>query len=337
MSGDLGLTSREKLMLKELSINSRTSLSRLANIAGCSPSKANRLLNRLIERLDIRFTIEVDINKLGWEEKHAILIKFGKKPDEAFIREFFKDDPYAQDVYILKGDYDILIFAAADTSNNYIRWETELAVNLSEYLPELRPSSYIQANLGYMPLNDSVVNFIDRADKKDKLILQLLNKDSRISYRNMSKQLGINEDTVRYRVFRLAKKGIIQRFTIAVQGAEGFLTVFFARYRFDKRTLSDIFPAIRRHDMAEMEELPTINATPMMVVLSGSYRFFAFTFGKTKKNSQRFGAKWYSNILRNNNPKIAKAVLVKAVKGLVPLRNLDPKQYYKYAWNTKWA
>lgn len=336
MDEELDLTKRERLMLRELSADSRTSLSRLASIAKCSPAKAKRLLDRLVERLGIRFTLEVDMSKLGLDEKHVVLIKFGKMPDESFLREFFKDDRYAQDVYMADGDFDLLIFAAADTSNNYIKWETELAVNLSEYMPKLYPSSYVQAHLGYMPLNDSFVNFVEGADKKDMLILQLLNQDSRISYREMGQKLGINEDTIRYRIFRLAKRGIIQRFTIAVQGAGGSIAVFFARYRFDRKTLTDIFPAIRRHDVNETEELPVVNTTPMVVILSGSYRFFVFTFGNTKEEATEYGISWYSRLLKSNSPDIADAVLTKPVKGLIPLRNLDPKQYYRYQWGTKW-
>ena len=69
-----------------------------------------------------------------------------------------------------------MVFAAADTSRNYIKWETDLAANLSEYLPELRPSELIFNILGYMPLNSSFVNFIKegiKIDKKDRAILQL--------------------------------------------------------------------------------------------------------------------------------------------------------------------
>jgi DNA-binding Lrp family transcriptional regulator len=332
---EFGLTSREKLMLKELSVNSRTSMTRLAAIAGCSAAKANKLLDRLAAKLDIRFTLEVDMSKLGLEEKHVITVKFGKKPDETFLRNFFKDDPYAQNVYITKGDFDLFIFAAADTSDNYIRWETNLAANLSEYLPEVRPSSYVQVHLGYMPLGNSFVDHIKeiiKIDKKDKLILRLLNENSRMSYREMSKQLSINEDTIRYRVFRLLRRGIIERFTIAVQNAGGSLTVFLVRYRFDKHTVSDLFPAIRRHNQSEIEAIPAINATPMVVVMSGSSRLCIFNFGRTKEEALAHGVRWYMNLLRNNNPHMVHAIVVKPVKGLLLLRNLDAKQYYKYAW-----
>lgn len=330
---ELGLTNREKLLLKELSANSRTSLARLATIAGCSPAKANKLLNKLAASLDIRFTLEMDMSKIGLEEKHVIIVKFGKKPDEGFLRDFFKDDPYAQNVYITRGGFDLFIFAAADTSDNYIKWETELASNLSDYLPELYPSSYVQVHLGYMPLNSGFVDFIKGVDNKDKQILRLLNDNSRISYREMGKQLGINEDTIRYRVFRLVRKGIIERFTIAVQNAGGSLTTFLVRYRFDKHTVSELFPAIRRHNTSEIEAPPIINATPLVVVMSGSSRLCIFNFGKTKEEALGFGVRWYLNLLRNNNPHMTHAIVVKPVKGLLLLRNLDAKQYYRYAWN----
>jgi DNA-binding Lrp family transcriptional regulator len=333
---ELGLTNREKLVLKELSANSRISLTRLATVAGCSAVKASRLLSRLVTKLDIRFTLEVDMSKLGFEEKHVILVRFGKKPDENFLRNFFKDDPYVQNAYITKGDFDLFIFAASDRSSNYYRWETNLAAGLSEYLPELRPSSYVQAHLGYMPLNSDFVNFIKeeiRVDKTDRQILQLLNENSRMNYRDMSKRLGINEDTIRYRVFKLLRKGIISRFTIAIQKAGGSLIFFFARYRFDKNTLSDVFPMIRKHDMSEIEEIPLVNTTPAVIVLSGSYRFFALTFGRTKEEALNFGVRWYSNLLRNNSPHIVHAAMVKPVKGLLPLRNLDAKTYYREKWS----
>lgn len=333
---EFDLTNREKLVLKELSANSRISLTRLATVAGCSAVKASRLLSRLVAKLDIRFTLEVDMSKLGFEEKHVILVKFGKKPDENFLRNFFKDDPYVQSVYITKGAFDLFIFAASDHSSNYYRWETNLAAGLSEYLPELRPSSYVEAHLGYMPLNSGFVNFIKeeiRVDKKDRQILQLLNENARMRYRDMSKKLGINEDTIRYRVFKLIHKGIISRFTIAVQNAGGSLVFFFARYRFDKNTLSDIFPMIRKHNMSEIEEIPLVNATTAVVILSGSYRFFVLTFGRTKGEALNFGVKWYSNLLRNNSPHVIHAVMVKLVKGLLPLRNLDAKTYYRDKWS----
>ncbi|MCL4379140.1 MAG: AsnC family transcriptional regulator [Candidatus Marsarchaeota archaeon] len=331
----LGFTNRDKIILRELSANSRVSLTHLSKTVGCSVATANKLLNRLVDRLDIRFTLEMELDKLGLEERHMIYVKFGRKPNEAFLIKLFKDDQFAHDVYITKGDFGLLIFAAADTPRNYIRWETDLAVNLSDYLPELRPSEFIFDLLGYMPLNSSFVNYIKegiKIDRKDRLILQMLNENSRLSYRALSKELGIGEDTVRYRVFRLMRKGVIRRFTVAVQNADGVVGTYFVRYSFDKQTVSRIFPEQRMHSMGEDEALPLINRTPMVALLSGSYRFFGMSFGKTRNESLSAGIKWHLNLLKNNRPHEAHAIIVKPIKGLMPLRSLDAKRYYRLIW-----
>ncbi len=329
------ITNRDKLILRELSTDSRVSLTRLAKIAGCSVATANKLLERLVKRLGIRFTLEVELDKLGLGERHILYVKFGKKPDEEFLRNLFKDDPFAQDVYLTHGDYDLLIFAAADTSKNYIKWETDLAANLSDYLPELRPSEFVFDLLGYMPLNNAFVDYIKeeiKIDKQDRRILQLLNEDSRMGYREMSKRSGISDGTIRYRVFRLVQRGVIRRFTIAVQDAGGFTGSYFVRYRFDKRTISSIFPEQRKHSMGENEEFPLINRTPIVVLLSGSYRFFGMSFGKTKEESLAGGIRWHLNTLKHNLPHEAHAMVVKTITGLLPLRNIDAKQAYRLIW-----
>ncbi|MGQ4893195.1 MAG: Lrp/AsnC family transcriptional regulator [Candidatus Njordarchaeia archaeon] len=51
-------------------------------------------------------------------------------------------------------------------------------------------------------------------DDKDMKILELLQKDSRLSYTDISKVLKITEAAVRKRVSKLVNNGVIRRFTI---------------------------------------------------------------------------------------------------------------------------
>jgi DNA-binding Lrp family transcriptional regulator len=53
-------------------------------------------------------------------------------------------------------------------------------------------------------------------DDIDRSILSELRENSRISFRDLSKKLGIPESTIRFRVEKLVKKGIIRQFTILV-------------------------------------------------------------------------------------------------------------------------
>ncbi len=59
-------------------------------------------------------------------------------------------------------------------------------------------------------------------DEIDKGIIERLKRDSRISYRELGKELGIAEGTARKRLRRLVENGVIKRFTIEV-GATGMV------------------------------------------------------------------------------------------------------------------
>ncbi len=329
-------TNREKIILRELSANARVSLTKLAKKVNCSVVTASKIIEKLTKELDIRFTLEVDMDRLGLSDRHIITIKFDKMPDESFLKGLFENDAYAQDVYLTKGDFDLIIFAATDTPINYTKWETDLAAGLSDYLPDLRPSEFVFPQLGYVPLNDAFVDFIReeiKADKGDRQILRILNQNCRMNYREISRVLGMNEDTVRYRMFRLIRKGLIHRFTIAIQNpGYGYLFAYFLRYRFYKDTTTRAFPQMRNHYMKESEEIPLINSFPMIAPISGSYRSFGEAFGSDKKEVLSKSIKWHESLLKKEEVMERHALVLKPIKGLMPLRNLDAKENYRFIW-----
>ncbi len=51
-------------------------------------------------------------------------------------------------------------------------------------------------------------------DEIDKKLLELLRKDSRLTYTKMALILGVSEGTIRQRIGRLVVSGVIVRFTI---------------------------------------------------------------------------------------------------------------------------
>lgn len=71
-----------------------------------------------------------------------------------------------------------------------------------------------------------------KIDELDYRILKILEEDGRISYRQLGKQLGIEESTARKRVLRLREKGVIERFTVEINEATlgrtitAFITVY---------------------------------------------------------------------------------------------------------------
>ncbi|MHA1658776.1 MAG: Lrp/AsnC family transcriptional regulator [Promethearchaeota archaeon] len=53
-------------------------------------------------------------------------------------------------------------------------------------------------------------------DDKDKKILEMLIEDSRRPYREIANETGLSESTVRKRVIKLQKGGVIEKFTINI-------------------------------------------------------------------------------------------------------------------------
>ncbi len=63
-------------------------------------------------------------------------------------------------------------------------------------------------------------------DDKDKKIIELLEKNSRMPFTEIAKILGVTETTVRKRVEELEKKGIIKKYTIEINPEKmGYKTV----------------------------------------------------------------------------------------------------------------
>ncbi|MEM4475023.1 MAG: Lrp/AsnC family transcriptional regulator [Fervidicoccaceae archaeon] len=59
-----------------------------------------------------------------------------------------------------------------------------------------------------------------RLDEKDLELLELLKRNSRISYRELAERLGVSKTAVKKRVDKLVGSGIIKRFTIEYEIAQ---------------------------------------------------------------------------------------------------------------------
>ncbi len=53
-------------------------------------------------------------------------------------------------------------------------------------------------------------------DRKDRIIIEMLSKNARISYSEIAKKLKISETAVRKRIKKLEEKGIIEGYTVKV-------------------------------------------------------------------------------------------------------------------------
>ena len=64
-------------------------------------------------------------------------------------------------------------------------------------------------------------------DDKDWAILELLKSDSRMSNSEIARKLNVSEGTIRKRIEKLVKDGVIKRFTVVLrsEGVEGLVLI----------------------------------------------------------------------------------------------------------------
>lgn len=324
---------REKLILRELSNDSRVTVTKLAKVAQCSRVTASRLIEELIKELDIRYTLEIDLNVLGTLDRHVVAIKLPKKPPPGFLEELFRtEDKYVHDAYQTEGAFDLVVVATASNPIDYIVWETRLAEKLSEYTPNMKPSDISFLNFGYIPLSDSFVYDIRKEMKissGERELLRLLNRNSRTSYSELSRQLGISEDMVRYKVFKLKKSGIIKRFTIAVQKPPSeYILILFEFWKYINKGYEERAVLDRRVLMNADKEIPLLDAVQFSAPLTGSYGNVIIGLFNNKNDAVQRVIRQHKIIYERDSLDVKYARIVRVLRGLLPVRNLDIKNNY---------
>ncbi len=322
----------DKVILRGISEDSRASVTQLARQAHCSRVTLVGHLREMEEKLGIVYTLEINDEMLGSVERHVIAVKFAEKPSAKFIDALFRNDTQAQTVFQTEGDFDLFIYARCGSAVRYIVWESHIATELSEFRPTVRPSEFIVAHTGYWPLNDSFVEEISGAvkvDAKDKELLVQLNKNSRSPIKKLSELTGMKSSTVRYRLARLIRSGIIKRFTIAAQKPpHQYAMVHLANYKYSKGFGERMLEIRRIYLGMDEKEFPLLNTLQIVAPISGSYRSFGLSLFDTEQDAVEGIIEPNRRVFRKDGIDIIRARITRVVKGKLPFRNIDVRKGY---------
>ena len=321
----------KKMVFRALSENSRASISEIAGMAKCSRITASRLVSQVEKEFGLVYTLDLNLQALGLWQLHVIALNFAKMPSEDVLRSKFANDTTAQLVAMTKGDFDLLVIAVSKSGSAYMRWETALAYSLAEYKPQLRPSQIAFMHIGFIPIDNALLETLEPGkglDSLDKQILLELNKNSRIQYRELAKKLQANENTVRYRFSRLARAGIINAFTaIATKPPISYSIAMFVNYTFAPGTEQRARKA-REIYMGVGEPLQVQNNFNLLAPSSGSYRFFTIETFEDEKEALEKGVGMQKRVFKEDRPVVTYAHIEKLIKGMLPIRNIDIAKHY---------
>ncbi|HVA82952.1 MAG TPA: winged helix-turn-helix transcriptional regulator [Candidatus Aquilonibacter sp.] len=318
-----------KRILRLLSNNSRISVTEMAKKLGLSRRTTAIRLKKVEEVFHINYTLDLNEEKLGFESPNLILVKFLKKADLGKLRAAIGKSPIIQFAATVKGSYDMIVYANARTPIEYMNWDRDLRKELlSPFRAYWDPSQVAFKRFGYFPLRNEA---LDQAEVPEKYgeMLKILNTNSRISFNELAKHLGVNYKTTVYTFNKLVHEGYINKFTVAMDPQENisFMTMF---SKFvppeDYEGATDLTKKLLTSD----DEDSLITRYLMTASLVGSYDFFTLSAFDDYKTAYKYAVKYYKNLFKKfETIRIEYGAIKEILVGKLPIRSMDSSKEFR--------
>jgi DNA-binding Lrp family transcriptional regulator len=330
------ISALSRRILRELCFNSRASTTEIANKLGVSRYTVSKKVLSLERELRLRYTIEPNYAAMGLASLYVAFIKFLTKPMPNELVRIFNRSRIAQFVATTKGEFDLIVFAIAKNSIEYLKWETAMEQTLSKYGISFNPSEISTMHLGFVPIDSSVIESSDLNDVFKKILIEL-NENSRIGVRELSNKLGIGEDLVRYYMIKMENDGMIKRYTtIATKVPLRYNIAYFANYTIREGVQERVDNERRQMYWNEPEEFPVVNEFNLMWSTSGSSRSFTIATYNDYDEGLKRSVFLHAKIYRKDSAVLRYALIDKIIKGYLPIRNVDTKAFYNLvSWQSE--
>lgn len=223
---------REAIVLRNLSMNGRMSMAKLAKRVGMSVTGTRHFVKRMEEKYNIRYFAEVNTLKLGFL-RYIALVKFEEKiPSVQEVKEAFKDDSHVALVAMTKGIYDMIVIfyleAVTPIANFVYEWRKSTA--LPDYTARWYVTPFSIAFGTTMPFRKEVAKGISESLVKNKdksgliaklsqnegLVFKELLLNGNLDFKDIDKSYGLNQGRSNYAFYKLKEKEIIERVTVTI-------------------------------------------------------------------------------------------------------------------------
>jgi DNA-binding Lrp family transcriptional regulator len=202
-------------IVRILSENARASVSDISKTTKLSRKTVTDRIKRLEKEMGLQYTIELNEEALGLSSPHLILVTFKTKPDYEEISKMLSEQHVPQLAFTVKGASAMILFGIAVSDTDYAYWDNSMQILLSKYGMLWQASEIVHKQLGFFPIRNAMIDKL-KIDPKYKQMLMLLNEDSRMSFQELSKRMGMHFNTTAYNFKKLLKMKYIKRFTITM-------------------------------------------------------------------------------------------------------------------------
>lgn len=323
----LDATSRR--ILASVCADSRITTIDAAAKAGCSRVTAHAKLGKLAKALGLHYTVEFDQPAIGFKYRYIIAVKTEKRVDRKRFIELLKKSDIPQFAAICEGDFNLLIFAAAKSPNDYLRWSQFMRSSLQHgnKLVFWKVSDIVLDRLGFFPLRPEALTGVDLPAPQKTILIELV-RNARVPLSELANTLKTSVSTAKYHFSHLAKKSHIRRFTAIMEKP---ITGLNAAILVEKPFLTDHAQrSLRVRHMYYFDDgKSVVNRYLVVSELSGHFDLFELAnFGSVED--------WHSEKgktaeLMGEGTAISSALIVDIVIGRMPARYVDVESIYDTA------
>ena len=321
-------------IVRMLSENSRLSMAELAKRLDVSRPTVKEKIRRLESELGMRYTLELNEEALGLNSPHLIAVKFKKKPDYARIKEILTRSYIPQVAFSVSGDYDMAIYANAMSGGEYAKWDKAMRILLRDFRAVWEPSEVVHKQLCFFPIRNETIART-KLDQNSRSLLLYLNDNSRVSFQQLSKNLNIHFNTVKYNFDKLMASGRIRRPTITMDPIKGISFMsWFSNY--SPAEGYENSSAKARLPLFDDDENPLINRYLLTASLIGSHDLFSIDVFDNKAAAVKYDLSYHKKLFVKHGIEMTSGEIKKLIIGKLPIRSIDVrKEFNKISWTTE--
>ncbi len=313
-------------LIRSLSQDARISITELCKVNGGYRRLVGKKVSDAEKALGIKYTIEFNEPKIGLNAPHMVLVKLNLDADYEEIAAVLKESYVPQMAALMDGQYELLIYANAPSSAEYVHWDKTTQVKLAKYISLWEPSDLAHRQMGFFPIRNETLEKVKLPEEYKPLILKL-NQDARISFSRLAKELGMYPNTLAYRFKEMMNDGYIKRFTMVMDKLPGTYPIgFFGKYAIKENFELDA--ARSRQVFFTDDQFPICSRYVFVSQLVGTYDFFSIAIFDNEKSAYKDGMMNYRRVMKRHLVKTQYAHIKKVILGDIPIRSLDTKQEY---------
>ncbi len=315
-------------ILRDLCTNSRVTVTELAKKYGITRKMVKDRIDALESELGLKYTLELDYEKLGFAPPNIVRVKLKKKMGAAVLRSILARSDAIQFAVTTNGQFDMLAFVMVKTSMEYYKWEMWFWLALAKYGAATKSSEIIIERLGFVPMNDATIALSGVNDVYRKMLLAL-NGNSRMPISDLAGKVGMSAELAKYHVRKLNETGLIKRYTTVVTRPPlKHSIVYFANYSVKENVQSRIQNERRTMYFREPSEAPILNEFQMVLTTTGGDSTFTWAVYDDYAEGMERSVRTHERIYRADSAVARHAAVGEVVKGIPPIRSLDQKANY---------